>query len=192
MPNVLTVLASPRGEASNSRALAAELADKVAQGGRVVERDLMDSELPIVTDLLINAYFSPAEKHGEDHKQAIQPSNTYVKELQDADIVIVATPMYNFTVPGNLKKWIDLVARAGVTFKYSEQGPVGLLQGKKAYFVLTTGGTPLGSDYDYLSPYLKLFFGFIGITDSEVIGATGLSGNEEAGLEQAREEIAAV
>ena len=190
MANVLAIYASPRGEQSNSKSLAQDLAAKL--GGSLTERELIDSDLPFVTNELIGAYFSSPDQHTEDQKRVITDSDRYVKELQAADTLIIATPMYNFTVPATLKTWIDLVARAGVTFKYTENGPVGLLENKKAYIVATTGGTPIGSDYDMLTPYLKLFLGFIGITDVTVISADGLMGDAAAGLKKAESEIAAV
>ena len=191
MPNVLSIYASPRGEQSDSRKLAKDLAKKVANGGQIVERDLTNTKLETVTATHIEAYYSPAEDRQPHHKEAIKLSDELVGELQAADIVIVGTPMYNFTVPGSLKLWIDLVARVGVTFKYGESGAIGLLNGKKAYFVITTGGTPIGGDYDYVSNYLKLFFGFVGITDTETVAAAQTMGNEQA-VPEAKEKIAAI
>lgn len=191
MPNVLSIYASPRGEQSDSRKLAKELAEKVAQGGQVVIRDLNSTPLETVTATHIEAYYSPAENHQPHHKEAVKLSDELVAEVQAADVIVVGTPMYNFTVPGAMKLWIDLVARVGKTFKYGESGPIGLLEGKKAYFVITTGGTPVGGDYDYVSNYLKLFFGFIGITDTETIAADQTMGNDKA-VPQAEEKIAAM
>lgn len=98
-----------------------------------------------------------------------------MQELQKADVVIIGVPMYNFGVPASLKAWIDLVARAGLTFRYTENGPLGLLDGKKAYVIVASGGTPLGGDVDFVTGYMRHILGFIGILDVEFIQAERLS-----------------
>ena len=192
MPSVLAIYASPRGDNSNSKDLAGDLATKLAEGGQVTTRDLIDSDLPYVTNQMIGAYFSNPAEHTDEQKRVIRDSDTYVGEVKAADIIVVGTPMYNFTVPGTLKAWIDLVARVGHTFEYTSEGPKGLLKNKKAYVVATTGGTPIGSDYDFLTPYLKLFFGFIGITDVTIVPAEIPMADPAPGIEKAKAAVAAI
>lgn len=192
MPNVLAIYASPRGDHSNSRELAQELATKLAGGSSITERELIDSDLPYVTNEMIGAYFSNPAEHTDDQKRVVRDSNNYVSELKAADIVVIGTPMYNFTVPGTLKTWIDLVARVGQTFQYGANGPEGLLKNKKAYVVAATGGTPIGSPYDHLTPYLKTFLGFLGITDVTIVPAVIPMADPEAGLKEAKQVVAAV
>ena len=95
-------------------------------------------------------------------------------ELQAADTIVIGTPIYNFTSPASLKAWMDLVARPRVTFHYTENGPEGLLSGKKAIIAVASGGVPIGSDMDFLTPHLRHFLGFIGITDVEFVTAKDL------------------
>lgn len=101
-------------------------------------------------------------------------SDTLVGELKSADTIVIGTPVYNFAVPAALKAWIDLVARARETFQYTEDGPVGLLQGKKAYVIIASGGTKVGSEIDFAGNYLKHVLGFIGITDVTIVAADQL------------------
>ncbi len=103
---------------------------------------------------------------------------------------MLGIPVYNFGVPATFKAWADLVARAGTTFKYGANGPEGLLSGKKAYLVAVSGGTPVGSDYDFMTPWLKFFLGFLGITDIEIIAADGIMGKDgEEKIKKAHETI---
>ena len=98
-------------------------------------------------------------------------SDQLIRELQDADTIVIGAPIYNFGAPASLKAWMDLVARPGVTFRYTPDGPEGLLTGKKAIVTVASGGVPVGSDIDFLSSHLKFFLGFIGITDVEIHAA---------------------
>lgn len=108
-----------------------------------------------------------------------------VAELQDADVIVIGAPMYNFSIPSTLKAWVDLIARVGVTFQYTENGPVGLLTGKKAYIVAATGGVPVNSPADFATPYLKQVLGFVGISDVEVVEASGFAVNAEEAMARA-------
>jgi FMN-dependent NADH-azoreductase len=119
-------------------------------------------------------------------------SDELVAELKSADAVVIATPIYNFSVPAPLKAWIDLIARPRVTFRYTPKGPVGLLQGKRAYVAIASGGTPIGGELDFASTYLRHMLGFIGITDVTIIGADGTMVDADSALARAREQIAAV
>ena len=115
-----------------------------------------------------------------------------VAEVQAADVIVIGAPMYNFSVPSTLKAWVDLIARVGVTFQYTENGPVGLLSGKKAYLVVATGGVPVNSPADFATPYLKQVLAFVGISDVEVIDASGFAVNAEEAMERAIANVEAV
>ena len=105
--------------------------------------------------------------------------------------MVIGAPMYNFSVPSTLKAWVDLIARVGVTFNYTENGPKGLLEGKKAYLVVATGGVPVNSAADFATPYLKQVLGFVGIADIEVIDASGFAVNAEEAMTRAIANVAA-
>ena len=109
-----------------------------------------------------------------------------------ADTIVIGTPIYNFSVPSTLKAWIDLVARVGVTFNYTETGPVGLLEGKRAIIAVASGGTQAGSDIDFATTYLRHVLGFIGITDVELVAADQLSMDEEGSMQRAKSAIEAL
>ena len=184
MSTILKVLASPRGEASVSRQRADKL---VASRGSdsVVTRDV-SAGVPVVDGAWIGAAFG-----GED-KAPLATSEELVAEVLAADHILIATPIWNFGVPAALKAWIDQIARAGVTFKYSESGPVGLLTGKKATIIISSGGTESGSPIDFATPYLKHVLGFIGITDVSVIAADRLMLDAEGSLAKAHAAIDAL
>ena len=113
-----------------------------------------------------------------------------MSELRDADVVVMGVPVYNFSIPAVLKAWIDMISRARLTFRYTENGPVGLLQGKKAYIVVASGGVAVGSDYDFATPYLRHALAFIGITDIEFVAAEQLNSKRDESLDAARVQIA--
>lgn len=172
-PRVLRVEASARKSGSTSRSLG----DKVVARLRVqhpdltvVERDLADG-IPFVTEDWIAANVTADEQRTTEQRETLAISDTLVAELQAADILVIGLPVYNFGPPAALKAWIDQVARARVTFRYTENGPVGLLAGKKAYVVAASGGTEVGSAVDFATPYLRHVLGFIGIKDVTLIAA---------------------
>ena len=188
---VLLINASARGAASNTRALTREVLDHLqAEYGEVniTEREVA-AGLPLINEPWVKANFTPAEQRSAEQQQVLALSDTLIAELQRADIVVIGAPMYNFGVPASLKAWIDLVARAGLTFRYTEQGPVGLLQGKQAYVVVTTGGAKIGSAVDYASGYLKHVLGFIGIHDVHLIKAERYAADDEEQHEQVMTQI---
>jgi FMN-dependent NADH-azoreductase len=110
--------------------------------------------------------------------------------LKTADAVVIGVPVYNFSISAALKAWIDMVSRARLTFRYTENGPVGLLAGKKAYVVVATGGVPVGSPMDFATPYLRHALSFLGITDVEVIAADRVNSNAGESMDRARAQIA--
>ena len=177
---ILHIDSSPRFGESISRKLSQTIVDNLRKNNsgnvEVVTRDLVTSKLPFVDGEMIGSYFTPPADRSEAQKAAIAFSDILTNELLAADVIVVGTPMWNFGIPATLKAWIDLVARVGVTFKYGAQGPEGLLEGKKVYFAIATGGTPIGSDWDQTTGHLKTFFGFLGIGDQELVAADAIQG----------------
>ncbi len=168
MTRVLKIDASGRTDGSISRDMSDRIAQRLANGGRVVSRDLND-HLPFIDEKWIGANFTPAEKRTEAQKQTLSLSDRLIEELRTADTLVIGTPVYNFGIPATLKAWVDQIARAGVTFRYTENGPEGLLKGKKAVIAFASGGVPMGAAMDHVTPYLKTVLGFVGITEVEFL-----------------------
>ncbi len=170
---VLRIDASARTHGSTTRALTdAAIARLQATDPdlEVAVRDLT-AGVPLIDEAWVEANFTPAEQRSPAQRDALAASDVLVAELQAADVLVIGLPVYNFGPPAALKAWIDQVARARVTFRYTPDGPVGLLAGKRAYVVAASGGTALGSDIDFATPYLRHVLGFLGITDVSLIGA---------------------
>lgn len=143
--------------------------------GKVVIRDLGANPIPHLGGETVGAYFTPADQRSEAQKAAIALSDELVAELQAADTVVIGAPMYNFNIPSVLKAWFDHIARAGLTFKYGEAGPVGLLTGKKVVVFSTRGGLYAGTSSDVETPFVRQFLGFLGMTDVSFVYAEGLA-----------------
>lgn len=190
--NILHIDASARFEGSISRTLTADvvaaLEDRLG-GARVVRRDLADG-LPLIDADWVAANFTPAEERTAAQRETLALSDELVGELAAADTIVIGAPIYNFSLPAVLKAWIDLTARARLTFRYTEKGPEGLLKGKKAYVVVPSGGVPVGSPVDFATPYLRHALGFVGITEVEFIGARGADRDNGEALDNARAAIA--
>jgi len=144
-------------------------------GTEVVNRNLQESGIPHITAEIFQSFSKPAEDLTAEEKKNVDLSDSFIEELKEADIVVLGLPMYNFGVPSTLKAWIDHVARAGQTFRYTENGPEGLLKGKKAYVFAARGGNYLNTEKDSQTPYIKTFLEFIGIDDIEFVFAEGLA-----------------
>ena len=190
--HVLHVDASSRYQGSVSRALSARFIEtlRTQLGEALVRHRDVAAGLPFVDADWIDANFTPTETRSEQQQQALAQSDALVRELVDADVIVIGTPVYNFCIPASLKAWVDLVARAGLTFRYSENGPVGLLKGKKAYVIIASGGTPIGSDIDFASGYLRHLLGFLGIGDVTLITADRLMQQADTALAGAEQQIA--
>lgn len=189
---VLEVSASARNAPSASRKLSRNLIEALDDrygNVRTVRRDL-GAGIPFVDEAWIEANFTPEESRTGKHLEALAFSDSLVAELQAADVLVIGTPIYNFTIPASLKAWIDMVARARLTFRYTTNGPKGLLEGKKAYLVVATGGVPVGSPADFATPYLRHALGFMGITDIEIIAADRLNSQADEAMDAARARIA--
>ena len=191
MTHILRVDSSMRSEGSVSRNLTDQLIDKLSTDGtQVTVRDLAKG-IPLIDEAWIGANFTdPAERNAEQ-KAALAKSDELVNELHSADTIVIAAPVYNFHVPAALKAWIDMVARARETFRYTESGPEGLVTGKKVYVVMTSGGTVLGAENDFVSGWLKYILAFMGMTDVTFIDSSGLM-LDETKAEKAKAEIADV
>jgi FMN-dependent NADH-azoreductase len=174
---ILRVDASGRQTGSVSRALADRVVERLSTGGpgaEIVRRDLSWTPPGFVDASWIDATFTPPAQRTDSQRQALATSDELVTEVQRADVVVIATPVYNFGVPASLKAWVDMVARAGVTFRYADDGPVGLLQNKRAILVVASGGTALDGDMDFATPWLRHVLGFLGIHDVETVAADQL------------------
>lgn len=196
MNTILRISSSILGENSTSAQLTEELLQALSNRGdslTVKERNFSQTPIPHVDDLWLQALVTPEEARTAEQMAKVAFSDELIAELVAADTLIIALPMYNFTVPSMLKAWIDHVARAGVTFAYTEQGPKGLLANKKVYLVTTMGGNHEAGVSDFIRPYMKLVMGFLGLTDVEIITAGGLNlgpEHKDAALRAAREQIA--
>ncbi len=185
--SLLRIDASARRTGSVSR----DLTDRIiARHGdaHVITRDLADG-LPLITEDWVGANFTPSDQRSDAQKDILAISDELVAELKAADTIVIGLPIYNFGVPAALKAWVDLVARAGVTFQYSETGPEGLLTGKRAIIAVASGGTEAGSEIDFATGYMRHVLGFIGITDVEFVTADRLMVDADATLQSALAQV---
>ncbi|CAO1650194.1 FMN-dependent NADH-azoreductase [Parasphingorhabdus sp. NYA22] len=185
--NILRVDASARKADSSSRALTDALIARLAPD-EIVTRDLTEV-LPFVTEDWVGANFTDESERTDAQKAELALSDSLVDELVAADTLVIGTPIYNFAVPAALKAWIDLIARARKTFHYTANGPEGLLTDKKAYVLIASGGTEVGSDIDFASGYLRHILAFVGITDVTVVAADQQMMRGEAALDQALQKV---
>lgn len=189
---ILAVHGSGRRAESVSRQLTGELIDALeAREGAVdvVHRDLADG-VPLVDEAWIDANFTPAAERSRAQRAELSDSDALVEELESADVVIIGSPIYNFGIAAALKAWIDLVARARKTFRYTERGPEGLLRDKQAYVVMASGGVAVDSEADFATPYLRHALGFVGIDDVKVVAAERLNVDGDDAVDTARMRIA--
>ncbi|WP_146584979.1 FMN-dependent NADH-azoreductase [Puniceibacterium confluentis] len=188
--HVLRIDASARHEGSVSRSLTEKVITRLSPA-KITERDLSDV-LPLIDATWIGANFTPADDRSPEQKATLDLSDALIAEVQTADTLVIGLPIYNFGVPAGFKAWIDLIARAGVTFKYTETGPQGLLSGKRAILAVASGGTEVGSSYDFATGYVRHVLGFIGITDVSVVAADRLMVDADASHKAANDQIAAL
>ncbi len=190
MKNILHIDSSGQGASNSvSRKLSRSIVETISgDNDSVVYRDVSQG-LPFVDEIMIGAYYTPKEDRTSEQNQAIAISDGIVEEIANSDVLVLGAPMYNFSAPSGLKAWADLVARVGETFRYTENGPVGLLEGKKAYVVVATGGVPVDSNMDFLTPWVRFFLGFLGISDVDVISAEAMNSNAEEAIRKAEESI---
>jgi FMN-dependent NADH-azoreductase len=186
---ILKINSSIQTEKSVGRKLVDQLVSRFTDNtSNVIERDLAMG-LPLLTQDMVNAFYTPEDERAENQKEEIVVSNLLIKEIEDSEIIVMGIPIYNFSVAGSVKAYFDLIARVGVTFKYTDKGPVGLFENKKVYVVITSGGTPFMSDTDFASAYIKHFLGFLGISDVNFISADQLMINSEVQIKNAEKQI---
>ena len=186
--SVLVVNSSARTDGSVTRKLVDQIVDKLKSEGDIksLNQRELDTELTPLTASWLGANFTPEEDRSEDQKETLKFSDTLISEVQAADTIVIGAPIYNFGIPGVLKLWIDQICRAGITFKYTENGPVGLLEGKRAIVAIASGGTKMGSAIDYSTPYIKHVLGFIGIHDVTFVGADALMADQHEAMKNAQ------
>jgi FMN-dependent NADH-azoreductase len=191
--NILRIDASMRQNGSYSRKLADSLIKQLSGKGesKVTLRDLADG-IPFIDENWINANFTALDERTDEQTLSLKTSDLLVEELNQADQIVIALPVYNFNVPAAFKAWIDQVVRSKLTFKYTGNSPLGLLNNKKVYIVITSGGTQLWTDIDFISDYLRHVLGFIGISDVTFIDSSGLGKDEVGILAQAQKHIDAI
>lgn len=180
---ILQINSSARAENSHSTRLAATLVERLRAAQpqtTLAVRDLGRTPHPMLDEAALQALFSPAEQRTPEQAARVAQDDALIAEIQAADVVVIGVPMYNFGVPAQLKNWIDAISRAQVTFRYTANGPEGLLTGKKVYVALTRGGLYRNTPNDTQTPYLKTFFGFLGMTDVQFVYAEGLAMGPEA------------
>jgi FMN-dependent NADH-azoreductase len=184
MSNILFVTSSPRRPGSYSNQVASALVEKLESatpGAIVTVRDLLKEPLPHVDDEFVAAIRGPGGPQTDGQREIARRSDALVDELLAADVVVIAAPMINFTIPTTLKSWIDYVARAGRTFSYGEAGPKGLVSGKRVFLIVARGGVYSDkAQFDFQLPYLRHVLAFLGMTDVEVIDVEGTAFGPEA------------
>jgi len=200
--NILQINSSARpfvdGTGSYSTRLASELVERLRAAhpaATLTVRDLARTPHPVLDETTLQALYTAAEHRSPAQAQRVALDDALIAELQAADLIVLGVPMYNFGVPAQLKAWFDAIARAGVTFRYTEKGPVGLIQGKTVYAMLTRGGQHRGRPTDQVVPYLQTMLGFLGMTDLRLIYAEGLAMGpqaEAAAIAEAKAEIARI
>ena len=197
--NILQVNSSVRPVSDGAGSFSSVLANDVVQSlleayptAALTVRDLMADPHPMLDEAALRALHTPAEKRTGEQTARVALDDALIAELMAADVIVLAAPMYNFGIPSQLKAWIDAIARAGVTFSYTEKGPVGLINGKTVYVVTTRGGFHRAQPTDNVVPYLQVTLGFLGMTNVHFLYAEGLALGAEAqsrALSGVREQI---
>ncbi|CAG1019377.1 FMN reductase [Burkholderiaceae bacterium] len=181
--NILQINSSARADQSQSTRLARDIVDRLQKSNpdaSLTVRDLGRTPHPELGEAALAALFTPADQRTPDQAARVALDDALIAELQAADVIVFGVPMYNFGVSAQLKNWIDAIARSGVTFRYTDKGPVGLVQGKKVYVALTRGGLYRNTPADTQVPYLQNVFAFLGMTNVQFIYAEGLAMGPDA------------
>lgn len=178
---ILRLETSFKGNASNSYQLGNVILENLVKkhsGSQVHTRNLVKNEIPHFNDLHFTSFATPVENLSQELKTAVQYSNDTIEELMQSDVIVIDVPMYNFAIPSSLKAWIDHITRAGVTFRYTENGVEGLVKNKKVYLAIATGGIyseGVMKDFDFTEKYLRNILGFIGIHDVVTFRVEGVA-----------------
>lgn len=197
MKHILHLKSSIQGETSYSIKLSNNIVEKIKDkypGSTVEELNVVDMEIPHLNPAVLRTFFIPADQLTDADKESKRLSDDLVKQLFAADIIVIGAPLINFSIHSSLKSWIDHISRAGITFGYGENGPIGLVTGKKVYVAMSSGGIYSegpGKANDFVAPYLKAFLGLLGMTDLTVVRAEGLKvpGLQEQAMEKAIDSI---
>ncbi len=184
---VLHINSSAQLSHSNTRIIGQYLVDTL--GEPVIGRDLAQQPLPPISAQDLVAVHGSSDSQRASLQEQLSLSAQLIDELKSAETLILAAPMYNFGIPASLKQWIDAICRAGVSFKYTEQGPVGLLGIKRAFIITATGGTPVGSEMDFASGYLEHICRFLGISEVFHIDASGSKGTPEQVIARGKQQV---
>jgi FMN-dependent NADH-azoreductase len=192
--NILQINSSVRGAASESTRVASQIVAKLSAanpGAKVTVRDLGANPHPVLDEAALGALFTPADQRSAAQAARVALDDALIAEAQAADVIVIGAPMYNFGMPIQLKAWFDAIARAGVTFRYTETGPEGLLKNKKVFVATSRGGIyPL--DADPQVPHIRMLLNFLGMTDNSFIYSSGLNMGPEAAAKGQAEADAAV
>ncbi len=183
----LRIDASARSQDSNTRKITQYIVDRL--DAKVIDRDLVSDPLPLISGEDLMGVHGSSNDDRESLTNHLTLSDTLIAELKAADSVVFGVPMYNFTIPGVLKQWVDYVCRAGQTFRYTSEGPQGLSGVKRAYIVTATGGTPVGGAMDFASGYLALICQVMGIEEIHQIDASGSKGDPESIIAAAKAQV---
>jgi FMN-dependent NADH-azoreductase len=179
MKKILNITSSATGENSFSGKLSTAIVEKLQlkyPDSSLQKLNLGKNPLPHLDEVHLAAFFTPENLQTEDDKEVIKISSDAIKETMEADIIVISVPLYNFGIPSTLKSWIDHIARAGITFTYTENGPEGLIKNKKVYLAIASGGIysegPM-KPFDFTEVYLRAVLGFLGMTDITVFRVEG-------------------
>ena len=188
---ILRIDASASVNLSNSKKLGDELIGKLEalHPDAIVQQRDLNKGIDFIDEDWVTANFTPVDQRSAGQQQRLAFSDQLIDEIKRADAIVLTTPMYNFGIPATLKSWIDLICRAGVTFQYTADGPVGLISDKRVDIIITTGGVPLLSPIDFVSDYLKQVFRFIGIEDVNIIGADQMNVDADGSYQNALDQI---
>ncbi len=181
--NILQINSSARSTGSASTRLADALVARIkvtAPDASLVRRDLAAEPHPVLDEATLQALFTPADQRNAEQAARVALDDALIQQVQAADVIVIGAPMYNFGITVQLKSWFDAIARANVTFKYTETGPVGLLSGKKVYVGLSRGGFHRGGASDSQVPYLNTMLAFLGLTDVQYVYSEGMGRGPEA------------
>jgi FMN-dependent NADH-azoreductase len=185
--NILQINSSAKSSGSESTRVATNIVNKLVAanpGASVEVRDLAANPHPVLDEPALQALFTPADQRTPEQAARVALDDALIAQVQAADVIVLGAPMYNFGITVQLKSWFDAIARAGVTFKYTENGPIGLLQGKKVYIATSRGGMHKDAETDTQFPHLKMFLAFIGLTDVEYVFIEGQGYGPEVAAQQ--------
>lgn len=183
---ILQINGAARSNGANSTKLADSITTRLKSKhpqATVEVRDLAANPHPVLDEAALGALFTPADQRTPEQAARVALDDALIAQVQSADVIVLGVPMYNFGIPVQLKTWIDAIARAGVTFQYTANGPEGLIKGKKVYLALARGGMYRDTPNDSQVPYLKTVLGFLGMTDVECVYAEGLAMGAEGAIQ---------